>query len=194
VTAVFVGTYTVFTPIAIIGPASKRQATTAESAYETESLTLSTDDVMEEHGREYHLYGPGLYDYPGDAPECNRLKKLFSALCILMNNSLHISLLENPLEVLELGTGTGSWAMEFAKRNPTAFVTGLDLSPVQTRRPIQELQFHHLGLHRQRSPLVFGTRVPALRFHLPSCSSGFHKRSDETLCSSPRTPERCRYY
>jgi SAM-dependent methyltransferase len=35
--------------------------------------------------------------------------------------------------VLDLGTGTGIWAIEFADENPSATVTGVDLSPVQPR-------------------------------------------------------------
>jgi SAM-dependent methyltransferase len=33
--------------------------------------------------------------------------------------------------VLDIGTGTGLWAIEFAEENPTTEVTGVDLSPVQ---------------------------------------------------------------
>lgn len=35
--------------------------------------------------------------------------------------------------VLDLGTGTGIWAIEFADENPSANVIGVDLSPVQPR-------------------------------------------------------------
>ena len=34
-------------------------------------------------------------------------------------------------EVLDIGTGTGTWAIEFAEEHPNAEVTGVDLSPVQ---------------------------------------------------------------
>ena len=33
--------------------------------------------------------------------------------------------------VLDLGTGTGIWAMEYADAHPEAEVVGVDLSPVQ---------------------------------------------------------------
>jgi len=33
--------------------------------------------------------------------------------------------------VLDLGTGTGIWAIDFADENPNAVVTGTDLSPIQ---------------------------------------------------------------
>ncbi|KAG7409051.1 Secondary metabolism regulator laeA [Fusarium oxysporum f. sp. rapae] len=33
--------------------------------------------------------------------------------------------------VLDMGTGTGSWAIDYADANPQAHVTGVDLSPIQ---------------------------------------------------------------
>ena len=35
------------------------------------------------------------------------------------------------MEVLDIGTGTGTWAIEFAEEHSNAEVTGVDLSPVQ---------------------------------------------------------------
>ena len=37
----------------------------------------------------------------------------------------------NPQRVLDIGTGTGIWAMDFADEFPSAFVLGNDLSPIQ---------------------------------------------------------------
>ena len=39
--------------------------------------------------------------------------------------------LPNGFKALDIGTGTGLWAIEFADEHPDAFVTGVDLSPVQ---------------------------------------------------------------
>jgi methylase of polypeptide subunit release factors len=38
---------------------------------------------------------------------------------------------DNPQNVLDLGTGTGIWAIEFADKYPSASVLGTDLSPIQ---------------------------------------------------------------
>ena len=48
---------------------------------------------------------------------------------------------DNPLQILDLGTGTGLWAMELADQFPSAFVTGTDLSPVQPTWVPPNLQF-----------------------------------------------------
>jgi trans-aconitate methyltransferase len=37
----------------------------------------------------------------------------------------------NPQRVLDIGTGTGLWAMDFADETPSAIVYGTDLSPIQ---------------------------------------------------------------
>lgn len=38
---------------------------------------------------------------------------------------------KNPQRVLDMGTGTGIWALDFADEFPSAAVTGNDLSPIQ---------------------------------------------------------------
>ncbi|KAK7413919.1 hypothetical protein QQX98_007186 [Neonectria punicea] len=38
---------------------------------------------------------------------------------------------ENPQSVLDVGCGTGTWAIEFADQYPSAEVLGVDLSPIQ---------------------------------------------------------------
>jgi len=40
---------------------------------------------------------------------------------------------DNPQRVLDLGTGTGIWAMDFADEHPSAEVLGTDLSPIQPK-------------------------------------------------------------
>ena len=48
-----------------------------------------------------------------------------------LNNNLSLALLkQEPRHVLDLATGTGVWAMEFALEHPTAAVIGNDLSPI----------------------------------------------------------------
>lgn len=44
---------------------------------------------------------------------------------------LHLAPLRHPREILDIGTGTGIWAIEMADQHPRASVTGTDLSPIQ---------------------------------------------------------------
>ena len=48
-----------------------------------------------------------------------------------MNGALHLCPLEDPLEIVDLGTGTGVWCIEMADAYPEAQILGIDLSPVQ---------------------------------------------------------------
>jgi methylase of polypeptide subunit release factors len=44
-----------------------------------------------------------------------------------MDGKLHYAPLENTHNVLDVGTGTGEWAIDFAGRYPAASVTGFDI-------------------------------------------------------------------
>lgn len=44
-------------------------------------------------------------------------------------------------QILDLGTGTGLWTSQIATDNPEAFVTGLDLSPIQPVYEAENLHF-----------------------------------------------------
>jgi ubiquinone/menaquinone biosynthesis C-methylase UbiE len=51
---------------------------------------------------------------------------------LLLSDRLYISPLpSSPLHVLDIGTGTGIWAIDFATEHPSSIVTGVDLSPIQ---------------------------------------------------------------
>jgi methylase of polypeptide subunit release factors len=48
-----------------------------------------------------------------------------------LNDQLSLAPLKNePRHVLDLATGTGAWAIDFALEHPTAIVIGNDLSPM----------------------------------------------------------------
>lgn len=50
---------------------------------------------------------------------------------LLLDNKLHLAPLLSPQRILDLGTGTGIWAINMADQYPSAEVIGTDLSPVQ---------------------------------------------------------------
>lgn len=49
----------------------------------------------------------------------------------LCNGKLHFAPLHNPRTILDVGTGTGIWAIDVADEYPEADVLGIDLSPIQ---------------------------------------------------------------
>jgi ubiquinone/menaquinone biosynthesis C-methylase UbiE len=50
---------------------------------------------------------------------------------VLLDNRLHLAPLENPASILDIGCGTGQWAMDMAEKYPDCEVMGVDLSPIQ---------------------------------------------------------------
>jgi SAM-dependent methyltransferase len=130
-----------------------------DSAFGADDLVSSTASISssilkyrQENGRTYHGYKvcflllsqlsrtpiqlskDGKYAYPNDEEENDRLDlqhhlfaltlkgKLFSA-SIPEEQTLH--------RVLDVGTGTGIWAIDFADEHPETQVFGVDLSPIQ---------------------------------------------------------------
>jgi methylase of polypeptide subunit release factors len=51
----------------------------------------------------------------------------------LVVGQLHLAPLKSPQKILDLGTGTGLWAIDAADKYPSAEVIGTDLSPTQPK-------------------------------------------------------------
>jgi len=61
---------------------------------------------------------------------------------MLLDNKLFLAPIgPDPLKVLDIGTGTGIWAIDFADQYPSALVIGTDLSPIQPTYVPPNLQF-----------------------------------------------------
>ena len=52
-------------------------------------------------------------------------------MLLLCSGYLHLAPLRDPRRILDVGTGTGIWAIEMAEQYPEAAISGIDLSPVQ---------------------------------------------------------------
>ncbi|KAH7034270.1 methyltransferase domain-containing protein [Macrophomina phaseolina] len=98
----------------------------------SQSLTPSVTDYPEEHGRRYHAYRAGIYILPNDDKELERL----DIMHFLIKKGLGDKIYKAPISkdvkrVMDIGTGTGIWAIEMADLFPNAEVLGNDLSPEQ---------------------------------------------------------------
>ncbi|OAA59815.1 methyltransferase type 12 [Niveomyces insectorum RCEF 264] len=96
----------------------------------TQSVRSSIYEFVEENGRTFHRYKQGKYFMPNDKSEQERLD-LQHAIFVLLLKGLARAPIKEPHRVLDIGTGTGIWAIEFASMYPTADVIGTDLSPIQ---------------------------------------------------------------
>jgi len=109
----------------------------ADSAYEdgnsttSASLTSSVLDYVYENGRRYNGYRKGQYPLPNDAEEQDRMDLSHHLYHLLLGGKLFLSPI-NPdnKRVLDVGTGTGIWAIDIGDEYPNALV-GTDLSPIQ---------------------------------------------------------------
>ncbi|KAJ6439791.1 cmp-sialic acid transporter [Purpureocillium lavendulum] len=116
------------------------------SAY-TGSVTSSIYDYQYENGRRYHAYREGQYVLPNDDQEQERLDLQHHIWRLLLGGRLYTAQLPPPstnpnLRILDLGTGTGIWAIDMADEFPSAEVAGVDLSPIQPEWVPNNCRFH----------------------------------------------------
>jgi len=79
----------------------------------------------------------GLPDYvlPNDEQETDRLDLMHVLMTKIGHDQLQYAPLDfdKPLQVLDIGTGTGIWAIEMADEHPNINILGNDLSPIQSQ-------------------------------------------------------------
>ncbi|TEY71180.1 hypothetical protein BOTCAL_0099g00060 [Botryotinia calthae] len=83
------------------------------------------------NGRRYHAYRDGKYLMPNDDDEQDRMDLLHHVFNLVLDGKLYLAPIENPQRVLDVGTGTGIWAIDFADQYPSSHIVGCDLSPIQ---------------------------------------------------------------
>jgi 2-polyprenyl-3-methyl-5-hydroxy-6-metoxy-1,4-benzoquinol methylase len=109
----------------------------ADSSYgdlasETASLTSSILTGHYENGRRYHAYQASReYILPDDEEEQDRLDVKYASLQLVFSDKVTFAPIENPQQILDIGTGTGIWAIDAGEQFPSATVTAIDLSPIQ---------------------------------------------------------------
>ncbi|KAL4751793.1 hypothetical protein BDW72DRAFT_173009 [Aspergillus terricola var. indicus] len=113
----------------------------SQIASETSSLNSLVVQFEYENGRRYHSYQSGRYAFPNDEDELARMDLEHHIFLLLLDGELYLAPVIDPQRILDLGTGTGIWAIEVADQHPSASVIGTDLSPVQPSFVPPNLEF-----------------------------------------------------
>lgn len=97
------------------------------------SLRSSILKFQEENGHTYHSMSGGKYAFPNDDTENARLEIQHNLWLFTLRGDLGLSpkATGGAKRVLDAGTGTGIWAIEYADQFPESEVIGVDLSPIQ---------------------------------------------------------------
>ncbi|KAI1445715.1 S-adenosyl-L-methionine-dependent methyltransferase [Annulohypoxylon stygium] len=108
-----------------------------------DSISMSEDvrDYVFENSRRYHKYSEGRYHFPNDDAEQEREDMQHAMVILLCDGKLHFAPLDDPKSILDLGTGTGIWAIDMGDQYPAAEILGVDLSPIQPLWVPQNVQF-----------------------------------------------------
>lgn len=116
-------------------------------------------DFPEENGRTYHGYRAGstdnrfesilqrltgsvAYHFPNDINEQDRLEAQFDMLKRAFTGRNFFAPLLDPLKILDIGTGTGQWAIQMGDAFPKAEVQATDLSPIQPLSVPENVHFY----------------------------------------------------
>ncbi|KAJ6436789.1 methyl transferase [Purpureocillium lavendulum] len=107
------------------------------------------------HGRYYGNWRSGKYLFPIDSEELNRLDIFHKFFLVARENALTKCKLENlnhPARVLDLGTGSGIWAIEICEQFAESAVQAVDRNMIQPRlirnkhwRTVYRNIFQHLA-------------------------------------------------
>ncbi|KAJ3513448.1 hypothetical protein NM208_g15188 [Fusarium decemcellulare] len=130
-------------------PSNGLRLTILDISTSSDSITSSIADYRQENGRTYHRYKDGKYTFPNDDQENERLVSAdmqHHMFLLTFNGRLGLAPPNEPNSkverVLDVGTGTGIWAMDYGDEHRGAQVVGIDLSPIQPRFVPPNVQFY----------------------------------------------------
>ncbi|EKD12715.1 uncharacterized protein L3040_006864 [Drepanopeziza brunnea f. sp. 'multigermtubi'] len=127
-----------------------------DSLFDTGSISTAAtsfrEDMMklrEEHGRKYHGYMDAKYVLPMDEEEKNRLDFQHHLAWLSLGKKQTWAPLKTLHRALDVGCGTGLWAIDFADEHPETQVLGVDLAAVQPLFVPPNLQFEVDDLEKE---------------------------------------------
>ncbi|KAF2853512.1 methyltransferase LaeA [Plenodomus tracheiphilus IPT5] len=96
-----------------------------------------------ENGRWYHGFRRGIYMYPCDEPEKDRMDIYHKLFAVARRDQLHQAPMPHSSQprILDVGCGTGIWAIDMADKYLNAEVLGLDLVNIQPEKIPPNLRF-----------------------------------------------------
>jgi len=104
-------------------------------------VTESIYNFRVENGRTYHAYSDGKYYQPNDEKEQFRMDVLYHSIMRMFDGKSFFAPVKNPQRIVDMGTGTGIWALDVGDQYPSAHVVGIDLSPIQPRWVSPNVEF-----------------------------------------------------
>ncbi|KAK1994033.1 methyltransferase domain-containing protein [Colletotrichum falcatum] len=115
-------------------------------ASSTTSVTSSILDYRIENGRTYQKYREGRYAWPNDDRENDRLDLQHNLILLTFDDRLGTAPPNDKGykvgRALDVGTGSGIWAIDFGDEHPEAEVIGVDLSAAQPGFVPPNVRFH----------------------------------------------------
>ncbi|KAF2140091.1 uncharacterized protein K452DRAFT_60631 [Aplosporella prunicola CBS 121167] len=106
-------------------------------------LAVAVPQNYVENGRLYHGYRRGIYMYPCDEQEKDRMDIYHKLFLVARREALHHAPLMANYQprILDVGCGTGIWAIDIADKYLEAEVLGLDLVNIQPDKIPPNLRF-----------------------------------------------------
>ncbi|KAK6206239.1 putative methyltransferase [Colletotrichum tabaci] len=106
----------------------------SDGEWDTESIPSEYDNTEEKYGWEYHVAAADSYHCPTNGQEKARLESQYKLFREALGKYHLLKLTQSdkgPVRVLDIGTATGLWAIDYADNDPKARVIGVDLRQVQ---------------------------------------------------------------